>query len=69
MKLKSHLSQAKEAIMGAQVGLLRDDVRGYSLLIQSGNIISTIKLSDLMEFLIEQDKVEEGGSKGDSELE
>jgi hypothetical protein len=55
MKLKVTTLKKDDTIPLFNASLLRDDVNGGSLVIESGSRAIQIKLSDLMAFLAEQE--------------
>lgn len=73
MKLVNTQTRVTTSVVGIQAAVLRDDVNGSILVIQEGTEQLRIKLSDLVNFIIEQEKPvvnpEPSGSKGDSETE
>lgn len=57
-KLKTNYLTVSEEkfVVGNQAGLMRDSINGDTLVIQSGVTQLIIKLSDLLEFVNEQNK-------------
>lgn len=58
MKLHFTRQIAGQTIVGAQVALLRNDIEGGSLAIQTGNEILIIRLSNIVNLINEQEKPE-----------
>lgn len=69
MKLPvNRVKVAPEAtVVGSQAVIVRDDINGSVLVVQGGVDQIHVKLSDLVGFILQQEKDE--GAKGDTEAE